>query len=123
MERVIFTVSESFLTGLEKCHDRTEHVNKMLSDNSSFLIALLTGYHFASRGKVYDAVVVDNSLSFINDCCGTFCVEYKIMYTNGCQDLTYDDKDDKLISFEINMPEKSITLTGEVVPERLPDEF
>lgn len=123
MERVIFILPESFLAELENCHDRTEHVHKMLSDNISFLTDLIAGYHFASRGKVYDAVIVDGSLSVTNDYRGNFRAKYKIMYTNGCQDLTYDDKDDKVIFFEINTNAKNITLTGEVVPERLPDEF
>jgi hypothetical protein len=84
---------------------------------------LLGGYHFASRGKVNTHYLDKESLQFNNIFTGHFKLFYNVVYVNGCQDLTYNDTDNKLISFEIDMLKRTLHLTGEEIRERTPDEF
>lgn len=90
-----------------------------LVQHSGKITELLTGYHFHSRGRVFNAAVNQDSVQLINSQMGRFIVTYTVGQFNACADLDFTEK----ASMEMLVDIKEGIITGEYIPERGPDEF
>jgi hypothetical protein len=93
-----------------------------LKQNESEIETMLSGYYYEDRGQVY-GVNIDEDTIELDNSIGSFNVDFSINYYMGCKDLNYDDDDEMLIEFKVNLSSKNLELTGENKPEREPDEF
>jgi len=117
-EKTTFQLSEQFLAGSADTHN----LKKELLRNIQAIEALLVGYHFSSRGRVFNVLLDEDSLSEENSFQGQFKVNYFIGQFNACADLDFTEKAFMQISFNVDIANNIVTLTGEYIPEREPDE-
>ena len=123
-EQITLPLSNNFVESLQSNKKNVRALLFLeLEINRAKIEDLLVGYHFTSREKVDSHSVDEGSLQFNDPCNGHFKLVYNVVHVNGCQDLTYDDVDTKIITFEINISKRSIHLLGEEIRERMPDEF
>jgi hypothetical protein len=123
-EQITLPLSENFIEVIQfNKENKGELLFLELETNRAKIEDLLSGYHFASRGKVDGHYIEKETIQFNNILAGSFKLHYNVVYTNGCQDLTYNDTDTKVITFEIDLPKRTVLLTGEEIRERMPDEF
>jgi len=87
------------------------------------LIDLLNNYYYETKGKIRSVKVLDDSVNFVDKISGFFKLEFSVNYTNGCQDLNYDDRQSMVINFKINFEDATLKLEGEEIREREPDEL
>jgi hypothetical protein len=123
-EETTFEVSDEFIAAfLQNQVNKKALLLREMKRKESFLEAMLNAYHYSEKGKVHDPRVESDSILFNAARSGTFKITYGVVFTNGCQDLTHLDNDNKQIDFEIFPDRRMIKLSGENIPERLPDEF
>lgn len=124
-EKTNISVSEQFATDILHEHTNKRQLLSTLLDQSiADILMMLSGYYYASRGKVHHLKIDGNSIKFDQVTSGFFTVTFDINYTNGCQDLNYDvENENMMIYFTIDLPNKLVQLTGQEIPERGPDEL
>jgi hypothetical protein len=86
------------------------------------LLKLADGYYFSKRGRVHNLRIEKSSISLQGDA-GSFVVLFDINFTQGCQDLSYDENEKMKIDFHFNEACDQILFEGEEVREREPDEL
>lgn len=118
-EKNTFQLSEQFLAG----DTGKQNIGEELNRNIQAIEALLVGYHFSSRGRVFNVSIEEDSLNEESSLEGYFKVNYFIGQFNACADLDFTDGAFMQISYKMNPADNSLTLIGEDVPEREPDEF
>jgi hypothetical protein len=95
----------------------------VLESHKEVIHAMVASYHYESRGYVYDVIVDQAFLKFTSSYSGSFVVQYKLNYTVSCSDVKYDISDRMIFGFLIDVDNSSLTLSGEKIYERGPDEL
>jgi hypothetical protein len=91
--------------------------------NTAEILAMVGSYYYSKRGKVHNLRIDKRSIEFESQKSGSFSIFYNVSFTQGCQDLTYDEDAKMLITFNVNQAHNQIELRGEEFLERGPDEF
>jgi hypothetical protein len=102
---------------------RTETLFNELEMNIEQIKALLVGYYFASRQRVFDVQIDKGSLFIDPKGVGSFLVRYMLGMFNACADLDFTDKEKMRIEITINDQSGQAVLKGEYFPEREADEL
>lgn len=118
-ETITFQLSEQFLSEAAG----GDSLKRELLGNLQAIEALLVGYHFSSRGRVFNVSIDEDSIKHGSTLQGQCKVNYSIGQFNACADLDFTEKAFMQISFNADFSNKIVTLTGENVPEREPDEL
>jgi hypothetical protein len=95
----------------------------VLNTNNSVLVQLLNNFHYAARGKAGQLIVDTLTIVWITEFSGKFNTIFKLNFSNGCQDLSYDESSSMWISFEIDPAAKKMTLISEELVDRDPDTY
>lgn len=114
-EQIKITLNEAFLSAEPTAQTLFEE----LVQHSDKITELLTGYHFQSRGRVFNVAVNQDSVQLISTQMARFVVTYTIGQFNACADVDFTEK----ASMEMLVDIKDGIITGEYIPEREPDEF
>lgn len=85
--------------------------------------ALLTSYHYRSRGRVFDVLIDESSVALISQSMGKFMVKYSIGQFNACADVDFTETEAMEMLVDIDGEKRVAVITGEYIPERDPDEF
>ncbi len=124
IEQTSIELSETRIHAIRNIQEaKNELLVEELINNTTAIENMISGYYYESRGKVYGLNLKKDSIVFEDNLRGYLTLDYSINYFMGCQDLTYDDKNNMRIDFEINIPEKVIKLSGENIREREPDTY
>ena len=91
--------------------------------NIKVIEALLTSYHFKSRGRVFNVNIEENSVELIGDYMGKFLVSYTIGQFNACADVDFTERASMEMLIDIDVKNSDAIINGEYIPEREPDEF
>lgn len=121
----------NFIAISEKCIDAIDHEAAEtaalllweLEKNILAIDSLLMDYYFRKRGQVHHILINKPHFKFTDKLSGEFRVSYKVGYSLGCSDNSYEDESDMKIRFKINLENKTIQLAREEFPEREPDEI
>lgn len=119
-EQVVFKLAEGFLSLTSA---DAALLGKELQENVKAVEALLTSYHFRSRGRVYNVTVDESSVELLNPQMGKFVASYTLGQFNACADVDYSERAAMEILVDIDKEKGLAILTGEYIPEREPDEF
>jgi hypothetical protein len=84
---------------------------------------LLNNFFYTSRGKVLHLKIDPNEITYTGETAGTLIARFQVSYTNGCQDLSYNEDVCMEISFETDTKNHLLRLSSEEVREREPDSF
>ncbi|MEJ6979146.1 hypothetical protein WG906_01710 [Pedobacter sp. P351] len=119
-DQIKFQLSEEFPRGsfINAAILKTE-----LFSNIKAIEALLTSYHFKSRGRVFNVNVEEPSVELIADYMGKFLVSYTIGQFNACADVDFTERASMEMLIDIDIKNSEAIITGEYIPEREPDEF
>ena len=85
--------------------------------------ALIAGYHFSSRGRVFGLAIDPGSFRELGTGTWGFSLTYNVGIFQACADIDshYSEKMRVLLEFQ---PEgRTVLLSGEEIPEREPDEI
>lgn len=91
--------------------------------NIKAIEALLTSYHFKSRGRVFNVNIEENSVELVGGYMGKFLVSYTIGQFNACADVDFTERASMEMLIDIDVKNSEAIITGEYIPEREPDEF
>jgi hypothetical protein len=86
------------------------------------LLKLVGSYYFTKRGRVHHLRIDRSSITRQHDA-GSFVISFDVNFTQGCQDLSYDENEKMKINFIFNENRDKILFEGEEVREREPDEL
>jgi len=106
-----------------KSADRELALYTIISSNEPDFKTMLGGYYYDSKGSVERIKLKTGSLELFSDHSGMFYVHYFVNYHMGCSDISYDDRQEMKIAFEIDTQRKVMKLVGERIPLRGPDEL
>ena len=124
IEQTSIELSETFLHTIRNVQEPgNELLIAELMNHNTVVENMLGGYYYEGRGKVYGINLQKDSIVFENNLTGYLTLNYHINYTIGCQDVRYNDMNKMRITFEIDLSEKIIKLTGETIRERDPDMY
>lgn len=87
------------------------------------LKTFLGAYYYEGKGAVEQIQLKKGSLVQVDENSGIFSVNYTVYYHAGCSDVSYTDRQEMKITFEIDFGRKAMKLAGERIPLRAPDEF
>lgn len=118
-EKITFHLSQQFQAG----SNFSESLKNELLKYVQAIENLLISYHFVSRGRVLDVVLDEKSFILKGSSGGNFKVDYVVGQFNACADLDFTEKASMKIDFSVDIAKNEITLTGEYIPERGPDEL
>src|SRR6186997_757019 len=79
----------------------SETFYKVLTQSTVEIQDMISHYYYAKRGKIHSLIIEKNSIAFNGESSGRFVVRYNINYTQGCQDLTYDEDEKMTIDFTV----------------------
>ena len=119
-EQISFTLSPEFLNSITLDQARLQ---SELKANIKAISDLLIGYHFKTRGRVFNVSINESSIELISESMGKFTVYYSIGHFNACADVDFSDKASMEMLVDINPESATAIITGEYIPEREPDEF
>src|SRR3954468_19411215 len=94
-----------------------------VNNASEAVKSLLVGYHYAEAGQVCNVSIKQDTLVFKNILTGSFIVHYETHFFLGCSDKRYENQNVMKIEFAVSDDFNTIWLSGEVIPERTPDEY
>jgi hypothetical protein len=101
----------------------TATLNKELQHQLKAVEALLVGYHFKSRGRVFGLAINPESVQLLSQSIAKFTVHYSIGQFNACADVDYSERSTMEVLLDIDVEAGHGILTGEYFPEREPDEL
>jgi hypothetical protein len=119
-EQIQFKLSDEFLK--ESAADEIS-VLKELQENIQSIEALLQSYHFKARGRVFDIVIKDDSLTLLSNTMAKLQVTYLVGQFNACADLDFNERAGMEMLVDIERESSQAIVTGEFIPEREPDEI
>ena len=123
-EEINIELSNGFIEAIQYHLENKEELLLVELKSKEFSIEeMLNNYYYGEKGKVFNHSVEKDSIQFRDATTGTFTIQYSINYSNGCQDISYNEKDKRAINFEIDLGKGTMKLIGEYIPERMPDEF
>ena len=98
-----------------------KRVEKEISESD--LDNLIQGYSscFDVRAQVMNSTINGGEMDSMTS--GCLYVDYDLDYYLGCRDINHTDDEQMTISISINEITGTITLTGEDIPVREPDEY
>jgi len=99
-----------------------ESLQEILESSHEYLLKLVGSYYFSKRGRVHNLRIDRSSISLQHHA-GSFIVLFDVNFTQGCQDLSYDENEKMKINFSFNDKRDKILFEGEEVREREPDEL
>jgi hypothetical protein len=97
-------------------------LNEIFESTREDLVNLAGSYYFSKRGRVHNLRIDKSSITWQDDA-GSFDILFNVNFTQGCQDLSYDDNEKMKINFSFNENRDKILYEGEEVREREPDEL
>jgi hypothetical protein len=100
---------------------RFEDLQRMLRASTTHLYDVLSGLYFIRRGKVHELHIIPQSIQQTTSTTGVFTVRFKVNYTQGCQDLSYDE--DETLTIEFTIENQFISFSPQTMPDRGMDEF
>lgn len=100
-----------------------DFVNALIRQNQKAVEALLTSYHFKSRGRVFGLAINPESVQMLSQSMAKFIVHYSIGQFNACADVDYSERAAMEVLLDFDLQAGQGILTGEYIPEREPDEF
>jgi hypothetical protein len=118
-EQIIISLSSYPDTGVV----HTSFIYEELSRQIKSIEALLVGYHFKSRGRVFDVRVIPESVEIVSASMAKFVVVYGVGQFNACADVDYAERASMELLLDIDSDQRKAIITGEYFPEREPDEF
>ena len=118
MQEKIEIISED-ISGI----DGAEDLQQFLIRNIEQIRLLILAYHYAQKERVFDLEIGETVFKDENIQKGLFRASYKTNIFNGCSDLDLTEKKEMIVTFWIDATQNTITLSGEYMPERYPDEF
>src|SRR6187402_2144321 len=85
-----------------KSMDRETTLSIIVHNNEPDFKTMLGGYYYDSKGSVERIQLKNGSLEFVNAKLGSFRVGYVVNYHMGCSDVSYDDRQEMKIAFDID---------------------
>lgn len=101
--------------------EQIKNIEEISTHFSATILQLLQGYYFLKRGRVHSLVFQEGSLQKSSDTEGSFQVVFKVSYTQGCQDLSFEENDSMQIHYLSDR--EIIKFSGEETRERDVNEF
>jgi hypothetical protein len=103
--------------------DKEQRIADLITKHMPELKAMIESYWFAKKANVLNVAVVPESIRFTTAVSGMFVAKYTVSYFFACDDITTNNTEAMTCTFEVDLGRHAITITGELQPERGPDEF
>jgi hypothetical protein len=101
----------------------SESMTAFLLSKTDDVTGLLNNFYYTARGKVSNLKIDPDGITLAREKTGTVIARFQVNYSNGCQDLSYNEDTSMRMSFEIDIQNQLFILSSEEVRERDPDLF
>jgi hypothetical protein len=98
--------------------DKEQRIIELVTDHLPQLQAMIESYWFAKKANVLNVSVPADSIRFATAVSG-----YTVSYFFACDDITTNNAESMTCTFDVDLGRHAMTITGELLPERVPDEF
>jgi hypothetical protein len=102
---------------------KEQHIADLITKHMPELQAMVESYWFSKKANVLNLALPPDSIRFTTAVSGMFVAKYTVSYFFACDDITTNNTEAMTCTFEIDLGRHMVTITGEMQPERGPDEF
>lgn len=103
--------------------DKEQRMVDLITRHMAELQAMIESYWFTRKASVLNVAVSHDSVRFTTAVSGMFVAKYTVSYFFACDDITTNNTEAMTCTFGIDLSRHVVTITGEMQPERGPDEF
>jgi hypothetical protein len=103
--------------------DKEQRITELVMKHLSQLRTMIESYWFAKKANVLDISVPPDTVRFTTAVSGMFVAKYTVSYFFACDDITTNNAETMTCTFDVDLGRHAIAITGEMQPERVPDEF
>ena len=103
--------------------DKEQRVVELITKHLPQLQAMIGSYWFSQKANVLNVSVPSDTIRFTTAVSGMFVAKYTVSYFFACDDITTNNTETMTCTFDIDLGRHAIVITGEMQPERTPDEF